>query len=486
MDDIQKALAEAWKRVRPVLERDPDELRRRLARRGLAVLQQPPRAWCLVVRAVDRRVDRYCLADPDPSCGHQVLLDSDALARLCGPVRIAWPGQTIEEVCELLGVTSKTLRSSRVRGVFRTHYIPAARRGWHGQQPLLYASEPLDPQALLFTSADPIWSVTSRNFPGRIPDGIEQTLRRVPYYHDRNRAYRDKSELHPEHPDVDGPGPRGRPLLRLPTPPPDPVWYKWKGDEFIGYDWRAAERNPRIRLAYEREQRRKAKSREAQRRRRREGRVIDRRRGKRAGSLEFRGWRWVCPGCGKKVRMLYYPLPRLHLLPGRMPPPPREEKAGAALGPLPCFACRACHQVRFPRGWHRHSWNEIVAYLSGGLLYGYEVERPKKMNTKRKVPYSPRANAAPAKLRMEVVEQLLAGRTMKQIARDLGLATRVIHQHACRAYKDHGVHCLRELLAKHGQPDRPRKGRLFLEARCVRAMAEAGANLLLRGVSSRA
>src|SRR5687768_9837790 len=24
----------------------------------------------------------------------------------------------------------------------------------------------------------------------------------------------------------------------MPKPAPDPVWYKWRGDEYVGYDWR--------------------------------------------------------------------------------------------------------------------------------------------------------------------------------------------------------------------------------------------------------
>ncbi len=52
--DLGKLLAEAWARVGPMLKNDPDELAARKARRRLAYMQRPHRAWCLAVRTTTR------------------------------------------------------------------------------------------------------------------------------------------------------------------------------------------------------------------------------------------------------------------------------------------------------------------------------------------------------------------------------------------------------------------------------------------------
>ena len=104
-----------------------------------------------------------------------------------------------------------------------------------------------------------------------------------------------------------------RKSLALPPPPPDPLaWYMWKGDEWMGYDWR----NPRSKLRYEAHQRQLQLAREAAKRRRRE-------RGPSPnlskGSLDFRGFRWLCPHCGRAVNVLFLPLPPINLLAHAVP-----------------------------------------------------------------------------------------------------------------------------------------------------------------------
>jgi hypothetical protein len=57
MHTLDSAILAAWARVRPILQSDPDELAARLARRRSQLLLRPPRAWCLAVRAADRRLN---------------------------------------------------------------------------------------------------------------------------------------------------------------------------------------------------------------------------------------------------------------------------------------------------------------------------------------------------------------------------------------------------------------------------------------------
>src|SRR5687767_13819797 len=141
MDDIELLIIRAAERVLPGLT--ADQVRGRVARRGTATLQRPPRAWCLAVRAGDTRITAWdavvvpghALDDPStgsgpsagspsagsgpsagspsagsgpsagPSAGHTVTLDARLVGRLCEPVRIERPGQGYREVARLLGVT---------------------------------------------------------------------------------------------------------------------------------------------------------------------------------------------------------------------------------------------------------------------------------------------------------------------------------------------------------------------------------------------
>jgi hypothetical protein len=57
MREVEELVQEAWRRIRPGLLAQPDELRRRLARQRTATLLRPPRAWCLAVRASDTRIN---------------------------------------------------------------------------------------------------------------------------------------------------------------------------------------------------------------------------------------------------------------------------------------------------------------------------------------------------------------------------------------------------------------------------------------------
>jgi hypothetical protein len=105
MGEIEQLLQSAWASIKPKLLADPDELRRRLARRNRPLLQRPPRTRCLAIRASDTRInparapiipeDAVNSRDrehPGRFLPHQFVLDNSLLHRLCGPVRIERPG----------------------------------------------------------------------------------------------------------------------------------------------------------------------------------------------------------------------------------------------------------------------------------------------------------------------------------------------------------------------------------------------------------
>ncbi len=156
---------------------------------------------------------------------------------------------------------------------------------------------------------------------------------------------------------------------------------------------------------------------------------------------QFLGWRWVCPGCGKLAKRIYCPIPGFlaHWVP-REPsgsPDPLEPHA-------PCFACQKCHGVHDYGRLDSKGWNELVTYLSGGLLYGREVKRPSWYTPRRK--RNACTKPAPSKRRAQLTRFLLdTDLSLPQIAARLGLARGTVRSYVDRVYKRNAVHCRKEL-----------------------------------------
>ena len=473
MDTIERALFAAWERVRPWLQSDPGELRRRVGRlkRGFG---RPLRVWCLVVRANDTRIHEGLTAiTPEKALyprfnlgayqRHEVTLDAEVIRTLCQPVKIDPPGQTLEEVAAKLGVTPMGLKDSRLAGVFRTHYVEGLGGKYRGRpRPVLYTEKPLDPQARHFAEADEVWGWTVRYRTACIPQALEQRVARLPCYWGRNpEAYAHAMDYLPN--DTMPPVKRSpRKPRRFPPPPPDYVWYKWKGDQYIGYDWR----NPAAKEGFERRERKKAQAKA----RYQAGRV-KRPPSKSSGSLEFRGWRWICPVCDAAVRNLYYPLPPINILLRSRPRVPVIADAVESVRPPHAppfpqgpsgFACRECHRVRRVSPAAKNFWNELVSYLSGGLLYGKEVDRPADVKPRRKLAYVKRArrlSQQSLRERAAVLEGLAAGRSYGQIASTTGLSWNQVRHHTRSLLREHGCRTRRALAREKGWTV-PRPGRL--------------------------
>ena len=91
--------------------------------------------------------------------------------------------------------------------------------------------------------------------------------------------------------------------------------------------------------------------------------------------------------------------------------------------PIAGFACARCHRVRFfTRVRAGEAWNQLIAYLTAGLLYGREVPRPPWFTAQRRKPYKPRPGAPPARRRAQVRQRLVRGDAIATIAADLRLA----------------------------------------------------------------
>ena len=459
MDEIEQAIVSGWERVKVGLLNDPAQLRRRVGRRNSPNVNRPPRCWCLAVRAGDTRLGEAAAeVYPDEAvqkgreARHEVTLDRAALVRLCDLVKV--DGLTLDESAAALGVRKENLLDARLKGTFEQRYVPGLGGRWGKPRPVLYAKGLLDPSIRGFAVADEAWSYTGRLCLSSIPETFGQTIVRVPHFHDvAGRRYRDTTGLHPEHPDVDqGVVVRPRKSKRLPPPPPDYVSYKWKGDEYVGYDWRAAEQYPLIRENYERHQRQLMKARAAGRARRRSKAPPPSCAG---GSIQFKGWRWLCPSCARSVQVVFLPLHQTNL--ATRYPCDRAELRRLGVEAEPAwptrvlgFACARCHRVRYMSPGGGDFWNDLVTYLSCGLLYGSDVPRPAWVTTRRKRAYASRPNAPPAWRRLRVQELLLKGWSYKQIAAEMKIHWHTVDCHVRKIYKQYAVHGRYELARRLG------------------------------------
>src|SRR5437016_2515247 len=131
MNDVARLVLEAWQKLEAKIMADPRELARRLARRRMAILTRPPRAWCLAIRASDRRItpmhwiitpehamDLNHPAHPYEPIEHEVIIQPHGLRKFCRPVRTDSWGEQVDEVCARLGVSRGHLLHARWAGIF--------------------------------------------------------------------------------------------------------------------------------------------------------------------------------------------------------------------------------------------------------------------------------------------------------------------------------------------------------------------------------
>ena len=214
----------------------------------------------------------------------------------------------------------------------------------------------------------------------------------------------------------------------------------------------------------------------------------------------FGGWEFVCPGlaggetfdevdgpraetrtCGRRVDKLYVPVggmrwsawkgigqqgtgPHFHM--GRLAPghirtvshghmDTSEGASGESEGvrglrvPRMRAACARCHGVVNGTVYGAKGWNRFVAVVTGGLLYGREVERPRGFVYTRQRRKKRRANDA-APQRERVCGLFLEGLSDRGIAARLGIGAGTVRNHITRLYRRHGVRGRAALGAKLG------------------------------------
>jgi DNA-binding NarL/FixJ family response regulator len=422
MEDLERAIRNAWLSLRDKILSDPYELQKRLSRRRLKSLTRPPRAWCIALRASDTRINltnaiitpSHALdldhpLHPYQPIEHEVLLVPHTLRRLCRPVRIPSPGLTVNEVAKLLGVNPKALREARLRGLFSERSY-----SWLGGKPgvrvpVIYTREALDPSASNFHARPhPLWGSMWELLPDLLPNDFQQPLIRRPFFPTPTTSGTPARHPHAPH--------RKNSLARHPDDDP-----------------------------------------------------------------QFLGYRWLCPSCKKSVRTIYYPLPPRTLFDCDFTDPSIQLKltdADLPNSPPPTFACSKCHRIRWFTGYDKNDWTYLIFQLTAGLLFGHEVQKPSWFIPQRKNTRS-RHLHRPAPRRQMVLRRLLNGWSKNRIAKDLQVAPGCIHIHITHLCAQENVKNRHELAAKLRASTPPPLNQIEL-ARLRRAKVR---NLLLEGLS---
>src|SRR5438128_678007 len=189
VNDVARLILEAWEKLGPGIMADAEELARRLARRRLPIMTRPPRAWCLAIRASDRRITpAHWVISPEHAMDldhpehpyepieHEVIIRPHALRKFCRPVRTDSWGEQVGDVAKQLGISPSGLNRARHAGVFTERYVNGL-GGKRGKAiPLIHSWATLDPAGTQFSRPDPLFGSLWEFFPDMIPDDFEQTI----------------------------------------------------------------------------------------------------------------------------------------------------------------------------------------------------------------------------------------------------------------------------------------------------------------------
>ena len=348
LDQIDINLLEAWTRIGRKCARNPELALQCWRRSQLPSVRRPPRAVCMCLRASDRRINEYrALIEPrgadENIQPHTVTLNGTTIGWLNRPVTIDWPGVTLWIAAEMYGISKNMANKWMQMGFLRQEgkyrgEVPG--KPWIAC-PKVWTPSPMDPNHYGGLPPDQVWGSLWQWFWNKLPEHFEQTLQRVPRYTMR----------------------LGRPHLQ-------------------GWDWVCPGRSVAI-SALDAE--------------------TD------ANDSFSMQPRMVYKPCGKLCRYLFAPLPtwtlakatgvRLRLampadsgLCGSWEPGMQDIEIGRGHR---SFACRQCWNLSNVSLNDCTGWNTFVAHLSGGLLYGMDVERPEREAPRRKrKPYAKRRTRA--------------------------------------------------------------------------------------------
>jgi DNA-binding CsgD family transcriptional regulator len=409
VNDVERLILGAWEKLGRGIMGDSDELQRRLARRRSALFARPQRAWCLCVRASDRRITpahwiitpQHAMEVDHPEhpyepIEHTVTIRPHGLREHCRAVRTDSWGELVEDVAKQLGEPKQgRLLRARREGVFNERFVKGLEARWGRHPvPLIHSSKTLDPSGRNFARPEQLWGSLWEYLPDMIPDDFEQTIVR-------------------------------RPMFRA------GIFGRGGGRGDDNYK----------------------------------------------DEMEFWGWKWVCPACKKTVNKIYYPVAPRTLFDFLGYDPARSKSCRSPSKkylpydvhdvPTPpgTFACGACHGVVSTTRTKGTAWNEVVSWLTRGMLYGHEVEKPKWYKSERKVARH-RKLGKPAAKREAVFNRLRLGWPIEEIALKLLMSKGAVIHSISRICQQERVKNRHELARKlgwvHPQPLNGRERRRAL------------------------
>src|SRR4051812_14377266 len=167
--DLERNIHEAWLCLRDQILSNPSQLAKRLARRRSKSLSRPPRAWCLGIRASDRRITAaHWVISPEHAMDlnhpehpyepieHEVIIRTHAIRRYCHPG--CFSREDAEDVAKMLGVSSRMIQEARKRGIFSERLLSHLGGKPGRPVPLLSnGGKLLDPSAMNYERPHPIW-----------------------------------------------------------------------------------------------------------------------------------------------------------------------------------------------------------------------------------------------------------------------------------------------------------------------------------------
>jgi DNA-binding NarL/FixJ family response regulator len=442
MDQVDRELLAAWRRVLERMGADPEERARRRAR-AARIRQRPARAWCVAVRAGDTRIDEWGLSwsvddDAQHWRAHTVEVTQWDLADLTAPISLGpWPGVPISEAAKLLGRRRASILGWAKTGALRMEYYDRRVFGYGfnfgGPMAVVWSPSPIDPNSDTGRPPHQVWGTLWQHLAEQVPADWTCALQRVP---------------------APVPGLRGGRLWRWVCP--------GRGAGAAGGEERGEKRE--------------------------EGASGAELGGGEKGGLVggvgpvaltpalSRGAREREGGCGRLVDKLYLPLPCWTIadLHGEAEELGIPAPAWADLRGQP-MACRHCWNIENRRLTNSVGWNLFVSHMTGGLLTGREVRRPEHDAPveEKRCTYVGRWQGRTAGRRERVRAMLLAGAPYEEIAAALGAPRTTVKTDAQAIYRAAGI--------------APRQGRWALARKLGLSGQEAElARRLARGWSVRA
>ena len=325
---------------------------------------------------------------------HRVTVDAELLTTLTERVLVhsgANPGMCRPALSNPIG-----LRITRATAKLKTRHVPrpaaAAPRA---------PSSPPRTDGSIPTCTSPAPRPRLGDGPASSPTGAcpvtfsRRQSSRVPLFTDR--AFVDKTGLHPEHPLLDPPRPgRGGPATSS-AHPSSLTTRSTSGRAISSSATTRTTQKPTRSSRRTTNTSSAAASASGDANARRTGDVKPPVTAGGGGSLHFWGWNWLCPRCGRRCQLLYYPLPPINLLRG-YGVLVEDDVIDAALAFDPSLrtplranglACDTCHRVTGIGRAQPAAWNDIICYLTGGLLYGREVPKPPWFTQSASIPARP-------------------------------------------------------------------------------------------------